>query len=114
MKTSIPRLRSVTFKDGRARITIIHNNASGPCPILLMAHKHSKALTGDLAGFAIVSWRSDGSYIAKIHCPTVVPVAYVQVPDYVRAVLTRDIIEHDTFDAINEANGYYEEPDDAS
>lgn len=88
IRTSVPRLRSVRFKDGRAPIRVIRPAAGPNCvdrfydDIDAIAKKNP-----DMAGYAIVAWARDGGTSATGYS-TGDPIPIMFMPAFVETALT--------------------------
>lgn len=83
-KTSVPRLRRITYKDGRS-VTVIRPTKNFPDRIWIESHIRDllDSHGDDISGFAIVVWDKSGASTARMQSvhPSI-PVIYV--PDFVR------------------------------
>jgi hypothetical protein len=96
MKTSIPRLSRVTFKDGR-QLHVLRNTRSERCA-REFREDCAKIATkrGDLmAGYAIVAWERDGGVTTVLNIHDGRPVGPLMAPDFVRTALI-DFIASET------------------
>ncbi len=60
MRTTVPRLNSVRFKDGRPPIRVIHPQASIYPAALLSSAQSIATARPDMAGYVIIAWSRDG------------------------------------------------------
>ena len=88
MKTSIPRLRSVRFKDGRAPLRVIRPAPGNTCQRdQFVRTSESIATTRPyLSGYAIVAWDDDGSTSVDMGTNGL-PVPQMMVPEYIKTCL---------------------------
>lgn len=83
-QTSIPRLRSVRFKDGRASLRVIRAAEDrvyrdGFDRDAMEISEHNR----NMAGYAIIAWSKDGG--TSVSCATNgTPVPMMMIPDFVR------------------------------
>lgn len=85
MRTSVPRLHSVRFKDGRAPIRVVR-----PSEVTRGTfERSSKAIANnrpDMVGYAIVVWTRNGS--TSVDCATNgVPIPSFLIPEFVRTAV---------------------------
>lgn len=101
MKTSVPRLRRIRFKDGRT-LEVLRPRTEDPAAAVLMAklviETHFKGGPGP-HGCAVVLWSSDGATSARVVNDTVIPG--ILLPDLVRNVLLGHKIESWTISTLN-------------
>ncbi len=99
MRTSVPRLRSVRFKDGRAPLRVLRGD-----DYAVIARRRvdrvMAALDGRVAGMAIVVWGPDGASVAGMTVTPISKIPSILVPDFVRNRLLAECIESWTLDSI--------------
>lgn len=97
MKTSIPRLRRIRFKDGRTieMLRLPENPGSDGMWADIRAKMESHG--SEVEGYAFVVWGGDYSTVALATGPSL-PLAYL--PDYVRNRLLLQIFERWTIDTL--------------
>lgn len=101
MKTSIPRLRRIRFKDGRT-IEVIRPKGSDVNYFKRVlgetVNLHLDGANGP-CGIAVVMWDSHGFTTCKVFNETAIPG--ILVPDLVRNVMLGNKIEAWTLDTLN-------------
>lgn len=95
MKTSIPLLRRIRFKDGKS-IEVIRNHAPSrgevEASIRESVRDYYDTYSGFVGGYAIVIWQADGSSTARIrNYNGIVPLAIT--PDFVRERVNLQIMK---------------------
>lgn len=101
MKTSVPRLRRVRFKDGRT-IEVLRTKPTDDQNLRASIRNVMKVGAGfdkTLAGYAFVAWGTDGMSIAHLQSNGQIPS--ILVPDFVRNRLLAEKIEDWTIDTLN-------------
>jgi hypothetical protein len=95
MKTSIPRIRSVKFKDG-ATLRVLRNTAVQDCTAAFATDCADirKYRGSDMVGFAIVAWGLDGGISTTLRIRDSRQVGRTMAPDFVRSAL----IDHNATD----------------
>lgn len=88
MRVSIPRLRSVKFKNG-ATLHVIRNHRVEQ---IRQSYVQDVALVGqrradDIGGYAVVVWAIDGGCSVSAHSGDGRPVGKMMVPEFVRNAL---------------------------
>jgi len=82
MRTSIPRLRRIRFKDGRS-IDILRPKSESVLPEFRAVIDDAIANNPDMAGFAIVAWRPSGEVFVTYRNGTRSQIIGGGVPQYV-------------------------------
>ena len=99
MKTSIPRLHSVSFKNGRGSIRVFRGD---DCAIIARRRMNRvmDALDGPVAGMAVVVWGPDGASTAGMTIGRASRIPQILAPDFVRNRLLAERIESWTLDSV--------------
>jgi hypothetical protein len=86
-RTSVPRLHSVRFKDGRAPIRVYRSGQTVEADQMrqrfAMATDEVIAYRRNMAGYAIVAWGADGSTSVVVRTAGS-PVPLLMVPEFVK------------------------------
>ena len=83
-RTSIPRLHSVRFKDGRAPLRVLHRSERSEIRERFVANiQEISAYRRDMAGYVIIAWSRDGG--TSVCCRTSGdPYPIMLMPEFVK------------------------------
>lgn len=82
-RASIPRLRSVRFKDGRAPVRVFHSQNTGLTERFKHAADEVVMFRPNMGGYAIVAWSIDGATSVAVRTFGT-PIPMLLIPEFVK------------------------------